>query len=164
MHQGYDTFKRPPKPHPVMKVPKRTSRLGVGSRLGESPSPSPVVSTHVGRDPESSLVLRPRMEAIKSPRVLPGVAPWRIRTGMWLARAQWHLLSKLGIFLIKVATLTGPCSPSATKPWVFYPLLSVAALDFATPSFLATIILLAVHVVVFLLVDTFGSVCVPKAI
>ncbi|CUS08599.1 unnamed protein product [Tuber aestivum] len=164
MRQGYDTFKRSPKPRPVMKVPKRASRLGVGSRPGESPASGSVISTQIARDSESSLVLRSRLEAMKSPGVLPGVVPWRIRTGVWLARAQWYLLLKLGTFLIKVATLTGPCSPSATKPCFFYPLLSVAALDFATPSFFATIILLAVHVVVLLLVNAFGSVCMVKAI
>ncbi|PUU73682.1 kinase-like domain-containing protein [Tuber borchii] len=164
MHQGYDTFKRSQKPRPVMKAPGGASRLSVGSRLGESPASNSIISTQIGRDSESSLVLRPRMEAMKSPRVLSGVAPWGIRTGMWLARAQWHLFLKLGIFWIKIATLTGPCSPSATDPWVFYPLLSVAALDFATPPFLATAILLAVHVVVLLLVNAFGSVCMVKAV
>jgi len=103
MHQGYDTFERPPKSRPVMKVPKRASRLSAGSRLGESPTSGSIISTQIGRDSESSLVLRPRMEAMKSPRVLPGVAPWGIRTGMWLARAQWHFFLKLGIFWIKVS-------------------------------------------------------------
>jgi len=103
MHQGYDTFGGPPKSRPAMKVPKRASRLSVGSGLGESPA-SGSISTQVGRDSESSLVLRPRMEAMKSPTVLPGVARWGIRTGMWLARAQWHLVLKLGIFWIKVGS------------------------------------------------------------
>ncbi|EOD43747.1 hypothetical protein GTA08_BOTSDO11926 [Neofusicoccum parvum] len=37
---------------------------------------------------------------------------------------------KLAMFLIKVLTLSRPCAPFATNPWVSYPLLCLAALDF----------------------------------
>ncbi|KAH0559012.1 hypothetical protein GP486_004372 [Trichoglossum hirsutum] len=43
-------------------------------------------------------------------------------------------LSKIAIFLFKIFSLSKPCLPAATNPWVAYPLLCLAAWDFAVVS------------------------------
>ncbi|EKG12870.1 hypothetical protein MPH_09969 [Macrophomina phaseolina MS6] len=37
---------------------------------------------------------------------------------------------KLALFIVKILSLSRPCSPFAANPWVSYPLLCLAALDF----------------------------------
>ncbi|KAB2580803.1 hypothetical protein BFW01_g6909 [Lasiodiplodia theobromae] len=45
---------------------------------------------------------------------------------------------KLTLFLVKILSLSRPCAPFAANPWVAYPLLCLAALDFG--PFLGTVV------------------------
>ncbi|OJD36608.1 protein kinase [Diplodia corticola] len=66
--------------------------------------------------PFSSLLLAPRLHALlASPAAASSI--------------------KLALFLAKTLSLFRPCSPFAANPFVAFPLLCLAALDFAGPSF-----------------------------
>lgn len=139
---------------------KRSSKLSAGPIF---PPGEPVTDGNSVRgdrilDSESSIILRPRMDPTTAARVLPPLA-WKGRVVMYASRPEWATAGRLVVFLVKVISLTGPCSPVAVKPWVYYPLLSLAALDFAGPGLNFTFLLGFVHVAVLLLVNRLGSVC-----
>lgn len=142
LQYDYDTFKQPPKasfpPSRAFRKgnldpTKRSSKLSAGPVF---PPGEPVTANNVDPirdrvlDSESSIILRPRMDPITTVRVLPPLT-WKGRIVFYATRPEWVIAGRLGVFLVKAASLTGPCSPAAPSPWVYYPLLSLAALDFA---------------------------------
>ncbi|PYI03747.1 MFS general substrate transporter [Aspergillus sclerotiicarbonarius CBS 121057] len=55
---------------------------------------------------------------------------------------------QLAAFLLKVVSIFQPCSPLAVNPWVAYPLLLLAAVNFPATGFLTQIVSLFLHLVV----------------
>lgn len=169
----YDTFKQPPKPRfPLRSPTKRTSKLSAGPVF-------PPGETAVSEDPvrDSSIILRPRMDPITTVRALPEVLTWKRRVVLCAMRPEWGIAGKMLVFLVKAVSLTRPCSPAAPNPWVYYPLLTLAALDFAGlvsvlppvlvgcgltgggRAWMATLVLGFVHVAVLVLVYQVGGMC-----
>jgi hypothetical protein len=111
--------------------------------------------------PESSIILRPRTESPKPSGVhaafyLPSfIADWR-RT---VFVAQYITLFKIVIFFLKLLSLTRPCIPSAPRPFIFYPIVLIALLDFMAPQLMLTVILGIVHVGLLSLVIMVGGLC-----
>lgn len=139
---------------------KRGSKLSAGPVF---PPGEPVIDGDPVRgdrflDSESSIILRPRMDPITTVRALPSLT-WKERAVVYASRPEGVTAGRLVVFLVKAISLTGPCSPAAVKPWVYYPLLSLAALDFAGSGLNLTFLLGFVHVTVLLLVNRLGSVC-----
>lgn len=138
---------------------KRGSKLSAGPMF---PPGEPVIDGNPVRgdrfDSESSIILRPRMDPITTVRALP-LLTWKGWAVVYASRPEWVTAGRLVVFLVKAISLTGPCSPAAVKPWVYYPLLSLAALDFAGSGLNFTFLLGLVHVTVLLLVNRLGSVC-----
>lgn len=141
MHYDYDTFKQPSKPNfspsralrnGTLDPMKRSSKLSAGPVF---PPGEPVAASNVDPvrggtfDSESSIILRPRMDPITTVRALPPLN-WKGRVVFYASRSEWVVAVKLLVFLAKAASLTGRCSPAAPSPWIYYPLLSLAALDF----------------------------------
>lgn len=170
LNYDYEAFKQPSRSYfPTSSRAIRRGSLDLakrGSKLSAEPifpPGEPIADGDSVRgdrtlDSESSIILRPRMDPITSVRTLPPLT-WKGRAVMYASRPEWVTAGRLVVFLVKVITLTGPCSPAAVKPWVYYPLLSLAALDFAGPGLNFTFLLGFLHVVVLLLVNKLGSVC-----
>lgn len=77
---------------------------------------------------------------------------------------------KIVLFLLKTYSLFSPCTPRASNPWVAYPLLSMAAVDFAFTGLLGRgggvggkfsvpMVLLLVHVLVLAVVKRSDLLC-----
>lgn len=66
---------------------------------------------------------------------------------------------QLGFFLLKVVSAFQPCSPLAVNPWMFYPLLLLAALNLRTRSIGMQIMFLIIHLVAVSLSMQFGVMC-----
>ena len=133
-------------------IPSRASRLrgltlppdlreyNSSSEPSTSSTPSPgtlTSNTHTGNNNfDSSLVLRPRIEAQPSlrlgelPRVLLPLTR-RARLLAILRNVRCGVTLKMFIFMVKVVSITRPCSPGAPNSWVYYPVLCLALLDFA---------------------------------
>jgi len=54
-----------------------------------------------------------------------------IMSWVTLNRQTLQLIAKLGIFLVKMLSITRPCSPVATRESIWYPLIALAALELA---------------------------------
>lgn len=170
LNYDYEAFKQPSRSYfPTSSRAVRRGSLDPakrGSKLSAGPifpPGEPVANGDSVRgdrtfDPESSIILRPRMDPITTVRALPPLT-WKGRVVMYATRPEWVTAGRLVVFLVKAISLTGPCSPAAVKPWVYYPLLSLAALDFTGPGLNFTFLLGLLHVVVLLLVNRLGSVC-----
>lgn len=139
---------------------KRGSKLSAGPIF--PPGESVINGDHIRGDRPldsgSSIILRPRMDPITTVRALPPLT-WKGRAVVYASRPEWVTAGRLVVFLVKAISLSGPCSPAAVKPWVYYPLLSLAAMDFAGPRLNFTFLLGFVHVTVLLLINRLGSVC-----
>ncbi|KAF2136465.1 uncharacterized protein K452DRAFT_279942 [Aplosporella prunicola CBS 121167] len=115
-------------------------------------SPSPPVSrkpalSRSSTPPESTVVLRARKVEHHSPSPPPEALSPTPRLALpppsTLSLRLHHIFSspltigagKLAIFLVKVLSVSRPCSPFAANPWVAYPLLTLAAFDFALVGF-----------------------------
>ncbi|KAE8366181.1 kinase-like domain-containing protein [Aspergillus caelatus] len=66
---------------------------------------------------------------------------------------------QLGFFLLKVVSAFQPCSPLAVNPWMFYPLLLLAALNLRTKSIGMQTMFLIIHLVAVSLSMQFGVMC-----
>lgn len=146
-HYDYDTFKH--KPTFPSSNTTRTIKQPRGSKLSAGPvfPPSDPVSS-------DSIILRPR-------RPLPEqIAPdWRRSVVMLWRRPEWATAAKMLLFLIKVGTLSGSCSPVGVKPWIYYPLMGLAGFDFSRSDATLTIVLTIVHFIVLGLFHSVGRVC-----
>lgn len=114
-----------------------------------SPSPPPSKTERTTTPPEGSVILRPRKVDLPtssanhhspspelSPRLmLPPPAPTsRHRFVAWLYNLlhnpNFISLVKISLFVAKSIALFSPCHPFAADPWIAYPLLLFASLDF----------------------------------
>ncbi|KAL1624323.1 putative serine/threonine-protein kinase iks1 [Neofusicoccum ribis] len=134
----------------LMRAP---TKLRQQATAEEHRSPSPPMSrkppsTRTPTPPDSAgLILRKRKLENYSPPSSPNSSPpdtprlmlpppsnfasnFALRVHNFFAIPVVASVLKLAMFLIKVLTLSRPCAPFATNPWVSYPLLCLAALDF----------------------------------
>lgn len=68
------------------------------------------------------------------------------------------------VFLLKVYSVLAPCAPYTADPWIAYPLLGLAALDFTVDSCAkhgkeTTGVLLLVHVVIVIAAQRQAILC-----
>lgn len=70
---------------------------------------------------------------------------------------------QLALFLFKIVTVFQPCSPLAVNPWVFYPLLVLAAVNLGTRSLKAQVLAVVAHLLVVGLSMKLGVLCVWSA-
>lgn len=122
-----------------------------------TPSGSPTRRTHDSQHREPPATVEPvtSMEPVpQTPQLLPPppnrsvLAPLVERLGF---RVDWQLplpFLQLSFFILKVVSAFQPCMPLAVNPWVFYPLLILAAVGLRTRSMLLQIIILGVHLLV----------------
>lgn len=81
----------------------------------------------------------------------------------------WYYFSpftQLLLFLLQVVSVSQPCSPVATNPWVFYPLLLLAAVNIWMPNFKVQVIFIAIHSIAVGICIRLGVLCVwdhPRA-
>ncbi|KAE8149271.1 kinase-like domain-containing protein [Aspergillus avenaceus] len=66
---------------------------------------------------------------------------------------------QLGFFLLKIVSAFQPCSPLAVNPWMFYPLLAVAALNLRAQSMTIQTVSLVLHFVAVSLSMRFSVLC-----
>lgn len=139
---------RSPSP-PMSRKPRSTTRtptppdsagLILRKRKLENYSPPPSFShsaspAEVEEDEEHPATPRLMLPPSSSSSSLLGALVFRLH-GFVAVPAVASAL-KLAIFLIKVLSLSRPCAPFASNPWVAYPLLCLAALDF---GFLGTVV------------------------
>lgn len=115
-----------------------------------SPSPPPSKMEHSTTTPEGSVILRPRKLDLPPPspahrRSSPEVSPRlmlppppspTLRTRFWARffafadNPTFISVAKILIFIAKSISLFSPCQPFAADPWVAYPMLLFASLDF----------------------------------
>lgn len=149
-----------PSPGPAQLTRKRSSvhytrsgRSNLGASVMErSPSPPPAHLTRSTSSEEGTVVLRPRKlefpppeEVVRTPSpqrlMLPPPPPDRRH---WFHKLRGQMSGVLGnpatssmgrviLFFAKVFSLFSPCQPFAAEPWVAYPLLALASLDFLYP-------------------------------
>lgn len=137
---------------------RKTSKLNQIVKPPGSPPASPDIQTGTA---ESSIILRPRMESPKpldtrpAVGVSPVVADWRER----VFTAQSTMLLKFAVFFLKLLSLTRPCVPAAPRPFIFYPIVMLATLDFMASPLMLTAILGLVHMGLLYLATMFGGLC-----
>lgn len=69
-------------------------------------------------------------------------------------------LVAFALFLLKIVSVTIPCSPHAARPIIFYPLLILATVDFGVTSGPFHIFALVCHLLTVLLANGLDSLCV----
>ncbi|RAH51444.1 protein kinase IKS1 [Aspergillus brunneoviolaceus CBS 621.78] len=75
---------------------------------------------------------------------------------------NWQLgitIFQLATFLLKILSIFQPCSPLTVNPWVVYPLLLVAAVNFPATSFARQLVSLMLHLVVVSLCMQMDALC-----
>lgn len=133
---------------------------------------------------QSTVILRPRkLDAAskethhspsRSPRLmLPPPPTTDSRLHNLLVNPTFINSAKVAIFCFKVVSLFGPCQPLATSPWVAYPLLCVAALDFVFMGFTVhgtdyalggSLILFLLHIAVVGFLIRWDSLCLRNGV
>lgn len=174
------------------------SKLGGNASVSNHSSPSPPGSVPVerGLSPEGSVILHPRkLDGMDSPPprhetgyrqpppqrsprlMLPPPPPSTSSASAWSALHNPTTMSvvKIAFFVVKVFSLLAPCQPFAADPWVAYPLLCFASLDFLGAGWELTLgrtraryleglggslVLLACHIAVVELLDRRQKLCV----
>lgn len=86
------------------------------------------------------------------------------RTRTMTIFTRYPTLIKTLLFLLKILSITIPCSPMAANGWIFYPLLYLAALDFllfpkAAVTTMTTGGLLGLHFVIWIVARWWGGLC-----
>ncbi|PGH04526.1 IKS protein kinase [Helicocarpus griseus UAMH5409] len=64
------------------------------------------------------------------------------------------------LLVTKVLSITQPCSPLAVSPWILYPLLILAALDFAVKELWVHVVALVFHIAIVAFAARTGVLCV----
>ncbi|KAF2874504.1 kinase-like domain-containing protein [Massariosphaeria phaeospora] len=158
--------------------------------MDRSPSPpSEQTSNRTPSPQDGSVVLRPRKIEVphhsnphaspnRSPRLmLPPPPPTRhSRIHHVLHNPTFIGATKIALFCAKVYTLFSPCQPFAANPWVAYPLLCFASLDYLSIGVGVTVrerywglgglggsgVLLVVHVAAVALMRRSGRLCLRE--
>lgn len=173
---------------PASKISSRkqqhpyTARPGPTSPVRHRSSNDVNADRSVGRGPEQSRALSPLKAAtnasprkkeipiadappsLPSPRLMLPPPPERpIIDGLGRAATQFQTDSarKVALFLVKLLSLSMPCTPYATNQWILYPLLGLAALDLGliTTTFRQSLALAFVHVAVVLIASKSATLC-----
>ncbi|KAF2706471.1 kinase-like protein [Pleomassaria siparia CBS 279.74] len=190
-----------PSPSPAQAHKKRNSApyiRSVRSKLSDSvmnrsPSPPPLAKqqANIIRTPspeEASVILRSRKpdlprshdshsSPIHSPRLmLPPPPTPRPRLYQLLHHSTFISVTKIFLFCTKVFSLFSPCQPYAVDPWVLYPLLCFACMDFMFVGFRfhgrsvglgglwGSTLLLGVHVVVVSMLVRWDRLCLRRGV
>lgn len=78
---------------------------------------------------------------------------------MFCAHPMIADMVSFAVFLLKIVTITIPCSPQAPLPIIFYPLLVLATVDFGMTSGLFHVFALACHVLTVISANGLDSMC-----
>lgn len=159
--------------------------------MDRSPSPPPSKSQPNIRTPspeEGSVVLRPRKldlprphdphtSPTHSPRLmLPPPPSPRPRLYQILHHPTFIGVTKISLFCAKVVSLFSPCQPFAADPWVAYPLLFFASLDFLFVGFTfqgryfgvgglgGSALLLGIHVAILMMLLRWDRLCLRRGV
>ncbi|KAK7534842.1 kinase-like protein [Phyllosticta citribraziliensis] len=181
-----------PAPKHARRAATHTGMLRTSSKLRhataeEQRSPSPPMRRTASRTPtpedSSTVVLRTRKVKFNpsptpqsTPRLMlppPTNFSTRIHSFLQDYRVLWTL--KISMFLLKVTSLTRPCSPFAPQALILYPLLFLAALDLALMDgmpasrwsyggLLESVVLLAVHFAVAGLAAKSNKLCMNSVV
>ncbi|KAI9815957.1 MAG: putative serine/threonine-protein kinase iks1 [Pycnora praestabilis] len=150
-----------------------TTAASSEAQRGSSPS-SPLESSLVLRHPTEKSYFDStddgEEEPPHTPLIMPPPQSMTSRSYDLLTSKTMVMTTKIALFLLKMVSITQPCSPLATNSWIAYPLLCVAALDFGfipygdkKGSGIVTIGSLAVHGLVVSVAARWGALCVSKA-
>ncbi|KAF2262679.1 kinase-like protein [Lojkania enalia] len=160
------------------------------SVMDRSPSPPPqhLSSDRESTPPEGSVILRPRKVDLprpqdthssptQSPRLmLPPPPPAHLRLYQFIHNPTFMGVTKITLFCVKVFSLFSPCQPFAADPWVAYPLLCFASLDFlfigftfqgrhfGLGGFSGSVVLLLLHVAVLSTVLRTDRLCLHRVV
>lgn len=106
-----------------------------------------------------------RPQQLYSPRHLLLPPPNRLSLIPYLRayRATIKVIALSALLILKVSSLTQPCSPLTVRPWVFYPLLALATLVSSVTSIWIQSGALAFHVLVIAVTIRTGTLCVSDA-
>ncbi len=167
-------------PQSLAKAAARLKRPAESSRV-QSPLRHEPTSEEDNDEVASSLILRPRKVDLRpsqspipqpGPRlILPPPANATARVYQFFSVPVVVGLGKIVLFLLKLLSVSSPCSPFAANPWIAYPLLLLATADFsifASGSSGArfgtrfSVILLAFHIVVLAFAVRFQKLCLRK--
>lgn len=121
-----------------------------------TPSGSPTRNRHDFHHQEAPANVEPApsMEPVpQTPQLLPPpnrtvLSPLIERLGL---QVDWQFplpFLQLSFFILKLVSAFQPCMPLAVNPWVFYPLLALAAVGLRSRSMLLQMIILGVHLLV----------------
>ncbi|KAF8475847.1 kinase-like domain-containing protein [Kalaharituber pfeilii] len=141
-----------------------TAAAGEGKSTSTSMATTTAFSTNdTGSNVDSSLILRPRIDSqtlrlSELPRVLPPLTR-RARILATLRSAEYIYFLRVFVFLLKSVAILQPCSPLAPNPWLLYPLLGLAALDFAGVNIRMSIMLMILHLGILYFAIAFGTMC-----
>lgn len=162
-------------------------------QLTRSPSPTKRSATYESTDSsrprsaDSAVVVRPKHIDMPSPHItsthaspqhsprlmLPPPPPPRTATHAlihFLHDACYHPAAaptfRATLFLVKLMGLFLPCAPFVSSPWLLYPLLALAAMDFGILPFhwRRSWMLFAVHFVVVYVARQRGALCEGKSV
>jgi len=97
--------------------PRQNSSVIIRPRVSLSATPPP--SRHVTPEPQKERLMLPP----------PPATPTSLQS--YVLQPLSIVIPVLGAFLVKLLSLSQPCSPFAANPWVSYPLMCLAALDLA---------------------------------
>lgn len=143
----------------------------VRRRSSNNASPTTPTESSVMRRPRH-VELPPPSPSSKSPQLSPRLMlpppPAPFTTLQYIYHLAHHpliiVLFRTTLFLVKVLSLTVPCSPFTTSSWLLYPLLSVAALDLGlmTWDFRRSVLLFAAHVVTVVVAQQHSRLCARR--
>lgn len=174
----------------------RPGRSKLSASVDRSPSPPeqgrPTASTARTPSPqEGSVILRPRKIDLPrpsdphlsssahmvSPRLmLPPPTPSPSPILRLLHHPTFTGVTKIVLFCVKAFSLFSPCQPFAADPWVAYPLLCLASLDFLFVGFTwrnryvglggigGSTILLALHIAVVATLIRWDRLCIRRGV
>ena len=126
------------------------------SRSSRSPSPGSQ------EDPEYMSLLipfPPTRRSLFTRRIL-SIPFTQSCLNMFCAHPMIADLVAFALFLVKIVSVTIPCSPHAARPVIFYPLLILATVDFGLTSLPFHILALVCHALTVLLAGGLDNLCV----
>lgn len=160
----YQAYASPGPPSPTRDTARSSSRDDEGSEelaLIRSRHTSPVNRSYPPTSPPQPATTAKRL-ALPAPP-----SRFAVKDSV-LSSHHWLTTFKLSLFILKYLSLTRPCSPFASNGYITYPLLMLAAFDFALPVTHASVsphdtrkslALLLLHFVVVFLASRTGQLC-----
>ncbi|RAL16023.1 protein kinase IKS1 [Aspergillus homomorphus CBS 101889] len=111
---------------------------------------------------------QPRQHHLLPPPPPPPTSRWSLQRylpflePLAASLADWQLgvtIMQMASFLLKILSIFQPCSPLTVNPWVAYPLLLVAAVNFPARSLARQLVSLMLHLVVVSLCMRMEALC-----